>query len=359
MRAGLLSIRAVVGWTDEYIVPLPSLHFARPSPALRAPGRRPRSFPRKARKGSGTMYSSASDECALRDPRLSLAWGPWIMSTSRYENVGPPHNPIVVMTDFGADSFYVGAMKGAILSVDPLATIVDLTHSITPYSVGEASFILARVFDLYRKGSVFLCVVDPGVGGARANLVFESKNRYVVAPDNGLVSDVAVVSGIDAVFSVPPDAAAKIRTHRGSGRTFLGRDVFGPVAAFLASGGSPGDVGERVGDYERLRLPVVETHEGYVRGWVRHVDAFGNILTGISGTDLVRAFGGTPLAQIRATINTSIGVDGIKECFSQGAAGELMVILNSWNLIEITVNQGRAVDQFSDTEPVVVELTRI
>ena len=250
-------------------------------------------------------------------------------------------------------------MRGAVLSVDLRAIIVDLTQSITPYSVAEASFVLARVFDIYPEGTVFLCVVDPGVGGERANVVFESKNRYLVGPDNGFVSDVATGFGVDAVFSILHDAVAGIRKHREFGRTFLGRDVFGPVAAFLAAGGSPDQVGIRIADYERLDLPDVKTNDGYVCGCGRYVDVFGNILTGISGTDLARAFGDAPLAKIRATMNTTIGVDGIKECFSQGAVGDLMVILDSWNLIEIVVNQGRAVDRFSGPEPVVIELTRI
>jgi len=270
----------------------------------------------------------------------------------------PRRSVIALVTDFGASGFYVGSMKGAILAADPDASIVDLTHGIRPFAVTEASFVLSLVFDYWAAGTVFLAVVDPGVGGDRRNLVVASMDRFVVCPDNGLVSDIASKFGVDGAYSIDKNAAASLRKHHPRGRTFLGRDLFAPVAAFLAAGGDVTAVGSPIGDFQRLALPKVEARDGYVRGESRYVDDYGNVLTNVTGDDLLAAFGDTPLAKIRATINDSIRVAGVGECFAQGTPGELMVLVNSWNLIEISANQGRAVDGFAPGRPVVVELVR-
>lgn len=264
---------------------------------------------------------------------------------------------IALITDFGRDSFYVGAMKGAMHAVDRNAVIVDLTHHVRPYAVDEASFILSAVLEFWAEGTVFVAVVDPGVGSDRLNLAVQSKGRWIVCPDNGLVSDVAARFGVDAVFSVTEEAAGAIRKHNAFGRTFLGRDVFGPVAAFLASGGDISRVGKRIEGFHRISVPQVEVRDEYVRGRSRYVDDFGNILTNISGDDVKRAFPSTPLERMRVSINGAIEVNGIQRCFSEEDPGSLMAVLDSWNLIEISVNRGRAADRFSDRELIVVELT--
>jgi len=120
-----------------------------------------------------------------------------------------------------------------------------------------------------------------------------------------------------------------------------------------------GQVGRRVREYETIPLPDLEIRRGIVRGRGRYVDAFGNILTNITANALERAFGDAPLAKIRATINNTIEVDGIKDCYTQGGAGELILILDSWGLIELSVNQGRAIDHFPDIGRLVVDLARV
>jgi len=275
------------------------------------------------------------------------------------ENTVPRRSAIVTLTDFGRDSFYVGAMKAAVIAVDPHALIVDLTHGIRPFAVEEASFVLSLVFDFWGAGSVFLVVVDPGVGGDRRNLIVESANRVVVGPDNGLVSDVAARFGVDAAFAITDDGIARVRKHRPAGRTFLGRDVFAPAAAFLAAGGDPGRIADRIDGYHRLALPIVDVGKGYVRGQGRYVDDFGNILTNISRGCLQPAFGDTPLDKLRINVNNMVRVDRVVESFSTGGPGELLAVLDSWNFIELSVNQGRAADRFAADRPVLVEITRV
>ncbi|UCH85654.1 MAG: SAM-dependent chlorinase/fluorinase [Candidatus Latescibacterota bacterium] len=271
-------------------------------------------------------------------------------------NASPP--VVGLLTDFGSESFYVGAMKGAILSVAPNATLVDITHGIHPYAIDEASFVLARVFDLFPPASVCVAVVDPGVGGARRNVVFAIGDRHVVAPDNGLVSDVAGSFEIQSVYTIDDEAIGKIRRHRPSGRTFLGRDVFGPAAGYLAAGGPVEKLGDKVVDYQSFDLPPVRVAKGKVRGIGRYVDPFGNIITNVSLSHLRAAFGDAPLAEIQGVVDTNIGIDGIEEYFAKGEKGSLMLIVGSWGLVEIVVNQGSAFDRFDGQRSVGIELSR-
>lgn len=266
--------------------------------------------------------------------------------------------PIVMLTDFGRDSFYVGAMKAAAMAVDPRAVLVDLTHSVRPFAVAEASFILSLVSELWPDGSVFLVVVDPGVGGDRNNIIVESGKRMYVGPDNGWASDIAARAGIDAVFSIRDDGIARIRKHRATGRTFLGRDVFAPAAAYLAGGGDPGGIGERIHECLRLPVPAVEVGDGYVRGRERYVDDFGNVLTNITAGALAGAFADTPLADLRLEVNNTIRIRGIVDRFSRGAPRDLIAVLDSWDVVELSINQGRAVDLLGALRPVVMEITR-
>jgi hypothetical protein len=179
-----------------------------------------------------------------------------------------------------------------------------------------------------------------------------------VGPDNGWASDIERKRGVDAVFSIRDDAIARIRKHRAAGRTFLGRDVFAPAAAFLARGGEAGGIGERVDACLRLPLPEFEVRIGHVRGRERYVDDFGNVLTNITGEALSLAFADTPLAELRLEVNNTIRIGGVVQSFSRGAVGGLVAVLNSWNVVELSVNQGRAVDRFAALRPVVVDITR-
>jgi S-adenosylmethionine hydrolase len=273
-------------------------------------------------------------------------------------NTGATRSAIAVLTDFGVDGFYAGVMRGAMLAADPAAVIADITHGLRPHAIAESSFVLSAVFPYWVEGTVFLAVVDPGVGGPRKNLAALSRNRKIVCPDNGIISDVAVRFGIEEAYAIDDQFAVTVRRHRAEGRTFLGRDVLGPVAAYLAGGGALEGVGMRIDRFERIALPELEVGPGHVRGRSRHVDAFGNVLTNITGDALRQAFGGAGLADIRASINGKFDVRGVLENFSQVAPGELCVILDSWDLIEIAVNKGRAADRFTAGEPVVIELTR-
>jgi S-adenosylmethionine hydrolase len=247
-------------------------------------------------------------------------------------------------------------MKGAILAVDPGAVIVDVTHGVTRHAIEEGSFLLSRVWDVFPPGTVFLVVVDPGVGGRRRNMIVTSAGRFFVGPDNGLVTDLEGERGIEGVHVIRTAAVERIRRHRPAGSTFLGRDVFAPVAAALAGGGSPSLLGRRGAAPKRVAVPRVDAGKGAVTGTVRYVDSFGNMLTGISRAHIERGLGRPALERIRVTVDNRVEIRGLRAFFAEGREGELIAILNSWGMVELTVNAGRAIDRFAGLAKVDVRI---
>jgi S-adenosylmethionine hydrolase len=268
----------------------------------------------------------------------------WIMPERKLEKI------IAVLSDFGTGSFYVGAMKAAALRISPDVTLVDVTHDISAHAVLEGSFVLARVFALFPRGTVFLAIVDPGVGGSRNNLIFKAKGRYVVAPDNGLISDVVAEVGVDDCFAIDPAALIPLGAPQSVGRTFLGRDIFAPASAALASGIGCSELGAPVTEFRVDPLPSIELAESHVRGRGRYTDRFGNIITNISGQHLKNAFGGMELSMIRVYIEDVV-IDGIRSFYAQVRTGEPLAVLGSWDLVEVSVNQGKASKFFKCGKP--------
>jgi S-adenosylmethionine hydrolase len=257
---------------------------------------------------------------------------------------------IALLTDFGSGSFYVGAMKGAVLFVCPQAAIVDITHEIRRFAIEEGSFVLARALEMFPEGTAFAAVVDPGVGGERKNLIFEVAGRFIVAPDNGLISDVAAEWGVDRCRDIDREAVAKIRLHRAMGGTFLGRDVFAPAAGAVAVGGLDRVAGSSVEEFLSNPPPRVELTEGTIKGTGRYIDGFGNIITNITTEHIVRVFG----ADVQQPVRVAIGartITGVHHFYSKAPAGTLTAVLNSWNLLELSVNRGSAAAVLGCSDP--------
>src|SRR2546421_8835902 len=144
-----------------------------------------------------------------------------------------PSGIVTLLTDFGLDDAYVGAMKGAILAVHPKTTIIDLSHGIRPFAVLQGAFLLDSAWRTFPLGTVHVAVVDPGVGTDRKAIAFKAADHFFVGPDNGLFTFLIEPISETVSLATPPEAAP----------TFHGRDVFGPVAARLAAGAAPGGVG--------------------------------------------------------------------------------------------------------------------
>jgi hypothetical protein len=177
--------------------------------------------------------------------------------------------PIALLSDFGLTDPYVGQMKAALVSRAPEAPLIDISHGVEPFRIAQGAFFLAASRDHFPPGTVFLAVVDPGVGSARRAVALAAHDRFFVLPDNGLTA----LALTDPARSVAVDIG---RTEVSS--TFHGRDLFAPAAARLALGEPLGTLGSAIDPASLVRPawsePVVE--EGRIRAAVVHVDHFGN-----------------------------------------------------------------------------------
>lgn len=175
--------------------------------------------------------------------------------------------PVVLLTDFGWSS-YVGVMKGVILSLCPGAQIIDLTHDVGPQNVREGAWLLLTSYRFFPLGSIFVAVVDPGVGTARQPLALRAGDYYFVGPDNGLLFPAVSEAGFVAAVALPVPATASA--------TFHGRDVFAPAAARLAAGVPLSELGPATTPKEELAFRLRDRE-----GEVVTVDRFGNLITNL------------------------------------------------------------------------------
>src|SRR6266850_4082258 len=164
---------------------------------------------------------------------------------------------ITLLTDFGSQDYFVGAMKGAILSVNPAAQIVDITHEIPPQDIEVGAFNLLAVYQDFPAGTIHLAVVDPGVGSARKPILIECGEQFFVGPDNGIFSWICEREGGGRAIHLTNEAFFR---HPVS-PTFHGRDIFAPVAAALSTGVVMTEFGEKLSEYVRLDplLPAVRS----------------------------------------------------------------------------------------------------
>src|SRR6266849_5174353 len=186
---------------------------------------------------------------------------------------------ITLVTDFGSQDFFVGAMKGVILSINPQAIIVDITHEIPAQDIEAAAFNLLATYKDFPAATIHVAVVDPGVGSTRRPILIECGAQFFVGPDNGIFS---WICERDETIRAIHLTNEKFFRHPVSA-TFHGRDIFAPVAAALASGVAVKDFGDEASDYVRLDslLPEVAS-DGSIDGRVIHIDRFGNCITNLT-----------------------------------------------------------------------------
>ncbi len=239
--------------------------------------------------------------------------------------------PIVTLTtDFGFRDGYAGAMKGVVLSLAPAATIVDISHGVPPQDVVAGAVALAQAAPLFPPGTIHVAVVDPDVGGARADLVVESGGSFFVGPDNGVLSLAARSGRIITRIEAPAFRREPVSP------TFHGRDVFAPTAGRLAAGAPASDAGPRVDTMVDLAAPVVARRAGRLEGVVIHVDAFGNLITSL-GAEHVPAD-----APIEVEGTGGVFHLALARTFSDVPSGALVAYFGSGGQLEIARRNGSA-----------------
>jgi S-adenosyl-L-methionine hydrolase (adenosine-forming) len=239
---------------------------------------------------------------------------------------------VTLLTDFGTRDYFVGALKGALLSVNPEARIVDITHEVAPHDIEEAAFTLVAACETFPAGTVHVAVVDPGVGSARRAVAVEGAGQLFVGPDNGVFGHVYERLKSFRVFHVVEEQffRAKVST------TFHGRDVFAPVAGALSLGTRPDELGPEVTDFARLPFAAASRRDGAtLLGSVIHVDRFGNCVTNITPQDL----GDATHARGACLYVAGREIRGFRRFFADegGAPGEPFAVWGSAGLLEIAV----------------------
>jgi hypothetical protein len=239
---------------------------------------------------------------------------------------------IALLTDFGLKDPYVGVMKGVILRINPEARIVDLSHDIPPQGILDAYFLLSNTYRYFPDGTLFLAVVDPGVGSDRNILAVETDAYAFLAPDNGILGFLQKEGKVRRAVYVQNRKYALAPVSN----TFHGRDIFAPAAAHLSRGLDLAKLGPETERIHRIVAPAPRiSREGVLTGEVVSIDRFGNLVTNIPGEPLASA----DAVEVRIGKTT---IDRLARSYADGKKGALFAIVGSTGNLEISVNKGDA-----------------
>jgi S-adenosylmethionine hydrolase len=260
---------------------------------------------------------------------------------------------IALLSDFGSRDHYAGAMKGVALGICPDATLVDVTHELPPHDVAAGALELAACYRYFPAGTVFLVVVDPGVGSTRRGIAAEAGEHRFVAPDNGVLT---------LVFDeTPPKKVVELTERRYArptvSRTFEGRDRFAPAAAWLARGIELSALGRPAGSVHRLELPRPQASGDRIVGEVLRVDRFGNLISNIDR----RTFDAFVPVDARGALDILVGthqIGRIVTTYADAAPGELCALFGSSDHLEIAANGSSAAALLALTRGAPVHIIR-
>lgn len=246
--------------------------------------------------------------------------------------------PIVaLLTDFGTRDHYAGTMKGVIAGLCPDASLIDITHDIAPHDVLGGALELAAAYKFFPAGTIFLVVVDPGVGSSRRGLVAEVAEFKFVAPDNGVLSVVFQDARPKRVVELTERRYARPTVSR----TFEGRDRFAPAAGWLARGIEPTAMGRPLTKWEALAIPSAAVDEGRLVGEILRVDRFGNLVSNIDRRTFEQFRHDRP-------IHIAVGghpVDRLVQTYAEADPGAVCALFGSSEHLEIAVNGGSAAER--------------
>jgi S-adenosyl-L-methionine hydrolase (adenosine-forming) len=254
--------------------------------------------------------------------------------------------PIAILTDFGYRDHYAGVMKGVIASIAPNAAIIDITHGVPPQSIMSGAIALAQSWKFFPKKTVFLAVVDPGVGTTRLPIAVETKSgASFVGPDNGLLWLAANDAGIKRIHQL------RSKRYRLSAQssTFHGRDIFAPAAAHIWNGVAPSLLGPRLRQFQGLAVTPPKQESRGVSGFVIYVDGFGNLVTNIDRKTVTELQASFPHNQLLVRIDGGARME-VRETYAEAAKGAPLATFGSFELLEIAIRDGNAAEKFSIRE---------
>ena len=247
------------------------------------------------------------------------------------------HRPIVTLTtDFGTNDHFVGAVKGVILDIVPDATIIDISHAVQAFDVLDGALTISQAYSYFPNGTVHMIVVDPGVGTARRPIIASSDGYHFVAPDNGVLSMIYAREERMTVRHISADHYFRQPVSN----TFHGRDIFAPVAAYLAKMVDSHKFGDEIQDYVRFAAPKPKAAgDNRLRAVVLKVDRFGNLITNVTPEDVPALIAGN------TTFKIVVGgkeITEIRSNYAEGAPGQVFGILGSMGYLEIVANRASA-----------------
>ena len=287
--------------------------------------------------------------CALAIPSLHTV-------AARAQAPGQ-HRPLIVfMSDFGELDDAVAICKGVMKTIAPDAEIIDLTHQVTAYSISDGSRLLVRTSQYYPAGTVFVTVIDPGVGTSRKSIVLKTRRgQYFVQPDNGLITQVAERDGVEAIREITNPQWELVGS---SSSTFHGRDVYSPVGAHLARGDDWTQLGPVLTKYTRLEVPQASVDAKGIRGLVVALDGpYGNLVTNID-RDTFDRLG----YQLGDTVRVAVGTTELsvpyQRTFGEVAAGSALLYIDSRGLVSLAVNLGNFAEKYRVTPPAPLRVFR-
>ena len=250
---------------------------------------------------------------------------------------------VALLTDYGWDDPYAGAIQGVILSINPEVRLLNLSHAVPSYNVREASYLLVTAAKEFPRKTIFLAVVDPEVGSSRKAIMVETLDqKYFVGPDNGLFTDVIRSFGFKKAVSI----TNVLWFRKGDvSSTFHGRDVFAPAAARLSVGKNMDDAGPKLLEKDLVfleRKPAELTNQG-ITGEVLHRDHYGNLVTNIPASVLAKS-GWRPGMALEFVVKYQVITAKLAEKYSDVPKGEMVLVLNGQGLLELAKNIGSAGD---------------
>lgn len=237
---------------------------------------------------------------------------------------------ITLLSDFGLRDYFVGAVKGVMLSLNPEASFVDISHEIPPQDIFTGAFTLSQAYSCFPSGTVHFAVVDPGVGTARKALVASAAGHYFVAPDNGILTYIMEANEDFVAYEI----AADHYFRKPVSATFHGRDVFAPVAAWVSRGIELHQFGPVLQSPVRLQIPALKrVRDALIQGTILAVDRFGNLTTNLKPEDLPMPF--KILAGQRE-------ITVLRKTYGEGMPGEVIVVPGSGGFLEISIKGASA-----------------
>lgn len=237
---------------------------------------------------------------------------------------------IALLTDFGTKDYFIGAMKGVIFQINDKAKIIDITHEIEPQNIKSASFTLRACYKNFPVKTIFVAVVDPGVGSERRAILVDSGEYFFIAPDNGLLSFLFNETGNFHVYEITNEK----HFNQPVSKTFHGRDIFAPCAAHLSKGISPNLFGGKIKDFKTLpQNKPQKVSDNLIDAEIIHIDRFGNLITNLNKDDLPRTFSIEINGQKISTFQTY---------FSESERNEIFMIFGSAEFLEIAAYENSA-----------------